>query len=164
MLGNDECIDKSSARVSHLFNNTFLCRYPRTRKFVFDNGYGFKLDLTPLLKNIDIKTVLTSVKNPQANAPVEQVHQVILNMIVTKYLDKKVLNYIDPWGETLASIALAIRDPYHCTIMSTPGQAVFGRDTLFKIALVVDWQVATASKQSQVDIDNVIYKANQVTH
>ena len=37
----------------------------------------------------DIKPVLTSVKNPQANALVERVHQVILNMLVTKYIDKK---------------------------------------------------------------------------
>ena len=40
--GNDEYIDKSSAKVSHLFNNTWLCRYPRPRKFVFDNVSEFK--------------------------------------------------------------------------------------------------------------------------
>ena len=28
-IGNDEYIDKLSARVSQLFNNTWLCRYPR---------------------------------------------------------------------------------------------------------------------------------------
>ena len=26
--GNDEYIDKYFSRVSHLFNNTWLCRYP----------------------------------------------------------------------------------------------------------------------------------------
>ena len=29
VLVNDEYIDKSSARVSHIFNNTCLCIYPR---------------------------------------------------------------------------------------------------------------------------------------
>ena len=91
-----ECIDKSSARVSQLFNNTCLCRYPRPRKVVFENGSEFKRDSTPLLKDFNIKPVINSVKNPQANAPVEQVHQVILNMPVTKYIDNKVFDYIDP--------------------------------------------------------------------
>ena len=40
--GNDEYIDKSSARVRKLFNNTWICRYPRPHKVFFDNGYEFK--------------------------------------------------------------------------------------------------------------------------
>ena len=40
--GNDEYIDKSSARVSQLFKNTWLCRYTHPRKVVFDNGSDFK--------------------------------------------------------------------------------------------------------------------------
>ena len=59
-------------------------------------------------------------------------------MLVTKYLDNKVFDYIDPWGETLASIAWAIRYSYHLTIIATPGQAVFGRDMLFNLASVVE--------------------------
>ena len=103
-LGNGEYMDKSSDRVSHLFNNTWIFRYPHPRKVVFDNVSEFKQDFTPLLKDFNIKTVLTSAKKPRANAPVDRVHQVILNIIVTKYLDKKLFDYIDPWGETLASI------------------------------------------------------------
>ena len=41
------------------------------------------------------------INNPQANALVEQVHQLIYNMLVTKDIDNKVFNYIYPWGETL---------------------------------------------------------------
>ena len=137
--GNDEYIDKSSDRVSQLFNKTWLCRYPRPRKVVFDNGSEFKQYFTTLQKDFNIKPVLTSINNPQANAPVERVNQVILNMLVTKDLDKKVFDYIDPWYETLASIAWAIRASYYHTILSTPGQAVFGRDILFNLASVIDW-------------------------
>ena len=81
-----------------------------------------------MLKYFDIKPVLTSVKSPQDNAQVEQVHQVILNMLVTKDLDNKVFDYIYQWGETLAYIAWAIRASYHRTIMATTGQASFVRD------------------------------------
>ena len=102
-LGNYEYIDKLSARFIQLFNNTWICRYPRPRKFMFDNGSDFKQDFIPLLKDFDIKPVLTSIKNPQSNAPVERLHQLILNMLVTKDPDNKVFDCIYPWYETLAS-------------------------------------------------------------
>ena len=53
---------------------------------------------------------------------------------------------------------------YHCTIMATPGQAVFGIYMLFNLASVLDWQFVTTKKQHQVDIDNVRENARQVTH
>ena len=48
--------------------------------------------------------------------------------------------------------------------MSTPGKAVFGRDMLFDLVSVVDWKVATAEKQRQVDIDNVRGNAKRATY
>ena len=85
----------------------------------------------------------------------EQLHQVILNMLVTKYPDKKVFEHIDTWGETLAYIAWEIRASYHLTIMATPVQTIVGRYMLFNLASVVDWRVATAANQRKVDTDNV---------
>ena len=76
----------------------------RPHKAVFDNVSGFKQDFTSLQKDFDIKPVLTTIKIPQANAPVKQVHQLILNMLVTKDISNQVFNYIDPCGETLTSI------------------------------------------------------------
>ena len=118
--GNDEYIDKSSDRFSHLFHNTWLCRYLRPQKDVFDRGSDFKQDFTPLLKNFDIKPVLTKIKTPQANAPLEQVSKAILNIPVTKYLDNKIFDHKVPWGETLASIVLVIRYYYNHAIIATP--------------------------------------------
>ena len=37
-IGNGEYVDKSSASIGQLFNNTWLCRYPHPRKVVFENG------------------------------------------------------------------------------------------------------------------------------
>ena len=59
---NDEYIDKSYVRVTQLFNNTWICRYPYPRKVVFDNGCDFKRDFTPLIKYFDVKPVLTTIK------------------------------------------------------------------------------------------------------
>ena len=43
-------IDKSSARISQIFNNVWLSCYPRPSKVIFDNGLDFKKDFVPLLK------------------------------------------------------------------------------------------------------------------
>ena len=85
-------------------------------------------------------------------------------MLVIKYLDDKVFDQIDPWGETLESTAWAIRASYHHTIISTPGQAFFGRDVLFNLASVVYWPVLTAENQRQLDIDNFRENARKVMH
>ena len=108
-----------------------------------------------MIQDFYIKPVLTLVKNPQYNTLVERGHQVIINMLVNKYLDNKLFNHIDPWDENLASIAWMVRASYDLNIMATPCQAVFGRDMIFKITSVVDGRVSTAAKQRQVDIDNV---------
>ena len=164
MACNDEYTYKSFSRVSQFFNNTWLCIYPRPQKFVFDNGYDLKRDFTPFIKDFNIKPVLIPVKNHQANAPVERVHQVILNILVTKDIDNKVFDHIYIWGETLAYISWPIRTSYHRTIMATPFQYVFGRDMLFKLTPVVDWRVVTAARQRQVDIDNDRENARRATH
>ena len=71
---------------------------------------------------------------------------------------------MNPWGETLESVAWAIRASYHCTILATSGQAVFGKDVVFTLASVVYWKVVTAANQRQVDIDNFRENARKVTH
>ena len=131
---------------------------------MFDNGFEFKIYFTPLQNDFDIKFFLTTINNPQANTLVERVYQVILNMLVTKYLDNKFFDYIYQWGEILTYIAWSIRNYYHCTIGSTTGQAVFGRDMILNIATVIDWQVITANEHQQVDIDNVQENARRFMH
>ena len=132
-LGNDKYIYKSSSRVSQIFNNAWICRYLCPRKVMFDERYDFKRDFTPLIKDLCIKTALKSFNKTQYNAPVGRVHQVILKILVTKYLDNKVFYYIDPWGENLAYIVWAIKGSYHLNIMAKPGQAVFGIYMLFNL-------------------------------
>ena len=41
IVTTETIIDKSSARISRLFEQTWLSRYPRPRKVVFDNGSEF---------------------------------------------------------------------------------------------------------------------------
>ena len=72
-----------------MINKTHLVRYPHPVEVFFDNGYEFKRYFIPLPNYFSIKTVCTMVKNPQSNELVEQVHQVIYNLPVAKYLSNK---------------------------------------------------------------------------
>ena len=67
------------------------------------------MHFSSLLKDYGVKPVPTSVKNPQANAAVERVHQVIQNMLRTKDLLQHVYEHDDPFGTMLASVAWAVR-------------------------------------------------------
>ena len=73
--------------------------------------------------------------------------QVILNMLVTKDIYKKVFEYIYTWGETLTYIQWDKMASYHQTIGTTPGQAIFGRDTILKLTSFLDWKFITAKKK-----------------
>ena len=64
--GNTQYIDKTSARISQVFNQVWLSRYPRPRRVILDNGSEFKKDFLVLLKDFDVKSTLTTVENPQA--------------------------------------------------------------------------------------------------
>ena len=81
-------------------------------------------------------------------------HQVILNILVTKDPENKVFEYIYQLGETLESIAWSIRASCRHNIQAMQGQDEFGIYMIFNLASVVDWQVITAAKQRQVDIGN----------
>jgi Integrase core domain. len=91
-----------------MFNQVWSSRYPRPNKVIFDNGSEFKKNFVPLLKDFSIKPPVTTIKNPQSNAVVEHIHQVIDSMIKIQQLEDQVLDYVDPFGELLASIAWAI--------------------------------------------------------
>lgn len=157
-------IDKSSARISRLFDQTWLSRYPRPKEVVCDNGSEFKLNFMTLLKDFDIKPKPTTAENPQGNSPVERIHQVVQNMIKTKELDTLIFDYIDPWAEVLSSVAWAIRASYHSTLQATPAQLVFGRDMLFNMSKVINWKIITENKRKQIARDNNRENARRIAH
>ena len=85
------------------------------------------------MKDLNNKPVLRTLNDPEDSDLVEWVHKVIYNIIVTKDIDNKLFDYIDPWGKTLASIAWAIRVSYHRTIGATSDQTVLVGYMIFNI-------------------------------
>ena len=77
----------------------------RPKQVRFDNGSEFKKNLIPLLKDFAVKPKPTSINNPQSNAIVERVHQVVEYMLRTHDLKDHTFDEIDPWGPILQNIA-----------------------------------------------------------
>ena len=159
-----EIPDKTSARISQIFNSTWLARYPRPRKVIFDNGNEFKKDFLPLLKDFSIKPTPTTIKNPQANAILERVHQVLGDMLRTKNLQQYDFDALDPWNDILASVAWAIRSTHHSTLKASPAQLVFNRDMLLNVKFIADWEMIRLRKQEDVDKNNARENSLRVDH
>ena len=88
--------------MSRLFDQVWLSRYPRPKKVVFDNESEFKKDFVPLLKEFSIKPKCTKIKTPQSNSPVESIHRLLRNMLLTKNLADDTVVYIEPFLPFLA--------------------------------------------------------------
>jgi len=68
-------------------------------------------------------------------------------MLRTYNLDEVVLDSYDPFGEYLAGIAWAIRSTYHIVMDATPGQLVFGRDMIYNLKSITDYERLRARKE-----------------
>jgi hypothetical protein len=83
----DEIFDKTSECIDKLVNKTWLCRYPRCRYLIYNNGSEFELHFKYLCESHGITRKPTTVKNPGANGILECVHQVLGLMLCTAELD-----------------------------------------------------------------------------
>ena len=163
-MNQQELIDKSSACISCLFDQTWLACYPRPKKVVFDNGSEFKKDFVLLLKDWSIKPKCTTINNPQSNSPVERIHQVLWHMFVTKNLHEQIFDYIDPFGSILASVAWEIRALYNSATESTPAQLVFGWDMMFTLKSLINWKEISIKKQTLVDKANLCENQKRIDY
>ena len=66
-----------------------------------------------LVHDYGIKRKPITVRNPQANAIVERIHQVIANMVRMFELETNYLDVDHPWKGVLSAIAFAERLTYH---------------------------------------------------
>jgi hypothetical protein len=79
------------------------------------------------------------VKNPQANGILERMHQVLGQMLCTAEIDMADSVTPDDVDDFLDNTAWAICSTYHRVLKASPGAAIFGRDMLFDILFVADW-------------------------
>ena len=158
----DVVIDKSSMTIARLFNKHWLSRYPRAKYIIFDNGGEFKLNFTALCKSFGLKHKPTTVKNPQANSILERIYAVLGNMMRTSGLDMDVTVTADSIDQFIVDAAWAIRSTYHTVLEASPGAAIFGRDMLFDIPYLADWNAVGRRRKRLVQINNDRENASRV--
>ncbi len=79
----EDIFDKNSDCIAQSVNKTWLSRYPQCCYLIYNNGSEFKLNFKYLCEYYGVKRKPTTVKNPQANAILEPIHQVLAQMLRT---------------------------------------------------------------------------------
>jgi transposase InsO family protein len=158
--------NKKSITVANIAEQEWFARYPWPTQVTFDRGNEFiGQDFRKMLVNdYGIKRKPITVRNPQANAIVEMIHQVIANMVRTFELETNYLDEEDPWKGILSATAFAVRSTYCTTLKKTPGQLVFGRDMIFNIQHVANWEYIRQNKQDRIEKNNNAENAKRVHH
>jgi hypothetical protein len=84
------------------------------------------------------------VKNPQANAILECLHQVLAQMLCTAELGM---------AKTLTPNDVNVILDKGYSLKASPGAAIFGRDMLFDILFIADWNKIGDYRQRQTDLN-----------
>jgi hypothetical protein len=115
-----EITDKRSQTVMDAFHNNWLCRYRRPIQVTFDNGSEFKSVFEEMCDNLGINCRPTTSYNPQGNAVIERIHQVMGNMSRAFELEERELDPDDPCNDFLQACDFGIRSIFHTTLQRFP--------------------------------------------
>ena len=150
--------NKSSSHIAMTFINNYLARYPRPLRCIFDNGGEFVgQEFQQALVMYGIEPHPTTVKNPQANAICERLHQVIATNIRTylsTYPPEEINEITDVIDTCLASASYSTRAAIHIIKNYSPAQLAFNRDMILPITFQVDWQQVHRRTKSTI-LDNL---------
>jgi hypothetical protein len=130
----------------------------------YNNGSEFKLNFEYLCETYGIKCKPTMIKNPQTNAILECLHQVLGRMLRTSELDMAETITPDDDDVFLDYAAWAISSTYHTVLKAYPGVAIFGRDMLFDISFIAGCNKIGNYRQRQTDLDTARINSKQVDH
>ena len=89
--------------------------------------------------------------NPQSNAILERIHQVLEDYLTTFELDNLDINKEEegPFEKYLSMVSYAIRCAFHKTHGRSPGQLVFGRGMFMPIKIPIDWIAICKSNERE---------------
>ncbi len=104
------------------------------------------------------------VENPQANAVLERVHQILGQMLRTAELDMVKSVTPDDVDVFLDNAAWVICSTYHTVLKALPGTAIFGRDMLLHIPFVVNWAKIGDHRQSLTDRNTARENSRQIDY
>ena len=105
-----------------IFDTTWLACYPRPREIGFDNGGEFKAEFRELTINMGLKAKESLAWNPQLNAILERLHQVLADCLVSFELEGVDIDSDnrDQFEEDVTIALYAIQCAFHKTHRHSP--------------------------------------------
>jgi hypothetical protein len=160
--------DATPETIMNILELAWLNRYPRPAIVIADRGGEFtgQFFRESLREEYGIELRLITTANPQSNAVVERIHQVIGNMLRSFDVENCYLlpPPHDPFAGLISAIAFAIRSTWSTSSHATPGQLVFGRDMLLNIRHLVDWHYMQTRRQRIASENNARENSRRVPH
>ena len=145
----------TSEHVAWKFEQSWLSRYPRPSRCIHDQGGEFTGDpFQQTLTRAGIQDVPTTVRNPQANAICERMHQTIAQMLKTLLRTNPPATLNDATllvEKCLAAAQLSLRATVHRTLGVSPGSIVFHRDMLLDFPYLPDFMMLRDRRQALID-------------
>ena len=154
---------KDSQLIAELFDNEWLCRYPRPVRVIHDNGSEFiGVEFQEMLSSYGIKPEPTSVKNPRGNSIVERMHLTAGDMLRTVEFDGN--NWSYELNRTLQAVAWAIRSTVSTVVHYSPGQLVFSKDMIMQTQIIADWERIKETRRASTVLSNATENSSRLEH
>lgn len=147
--------EKNSDYIFNKFSTSWLARYPRPTRVIFDQGGEFvgRAFQSGLIQ-LGIQPVSITSKNPQANAVCERAHRTVKNMLRTLIHGGSVQDVGDAYDyldTAFASCTFASRVAVHRGLGVSPGGIAFHRDMLLPLPVLADYELIRQRKQTIID-------------
>ena len=137
--------------MAQQFENAWLARYPRPINVIFDQGREFTgYEFQQMLHHHGIHARPTTIKNPQANAICERLHQTIANVLRPLLMENPPNNFEQATmvlDTALQTAAYSVCATIHGTLQISPGALVFHRDMLLDLPLIADLHLLCNRRQ-----------------
>jgi hypothetical protein len=138
-------------------------RYPRSCAAIFDNDLEFSSEFLELLRSYGVIAKSTTIKNPQANAFVDRIHQVMSDFIRTMELHERQLDDTTI-NAVLQSVAYGLRSTYHSSLGASPGQIIFGRNMIINAVYLANWKDLQSRRKIQIRHNNIRENKSRIPH
>jgi hypothetical protein len=98
-----------------------------------------------------LKTRPSNAWNPQSNAILERIHQVLADGLLTFDLEGTPIDEDedDPFEEYLSAVSYALRSSYHQAHGHLPAQIIYGRDMFLPISVDIVREAIKNRKQQE---------------
>jgi hypothetical protein len=161
-----EILRKRANYIANHLEQTWLSCYPWPTEIIVDRGKEFTAEIPKeLCPEYGFNRKVITTCNPQANAIVERVHQIVHQMLDSCDIKTKKDLYPDfGFSGYLSAIRSAVHTVVHTTTCATPSQLVFGRDAILNVSFEADWQYIKERKQRLIVQNNRKENAKRVPH